>query len=145
MFQIRDTAAIKQLKIKNLLEKDVLTVQVSGTLVDMIPLIKKSKRNMFVVLDEQKTFIGLVLLDDLRSDMFNRDKYDRPISDYLYSPMDDEKVPLSHDVQEIINKFNRSGSYNMVVLDGSKYVGIVSRANVLKAYRENMISGFDEY
>ncbi|MEJ2596376.1 MAG: chloride channel protein [bacterium] len=144
MFQIRDTAAIKQLKIKNLLEKDVYTVQITGKLGDLIPVIKKSSRNLFVVLDEDKTFIGLILLDHVRGDMFDVDKYDKPISDYLYNPMDDEKVPLSHDVQEIINKFNRTGRYNMVVLDGNKYVGIVSRANVLKAYRENMISGFDE-
>ena len=145
MFQLRDRAAIKQLRIKDLLEKDVHTISISHTLGDVITVIKRSRRNIFVVIDSQRTFIGLVLLDDLRSDMFDRDKYNVPISNYLHSPMDDEKVPFSHDVQEIINKFNRTGSYNMVVLDGNKYIGIVSRANVLKAYRENMISELDEY
>lgn len=145
MFQMRDKAAIKQLKIKNLLEKDIHTISISSTLGDIIPVIKRSRRNLFVVLDSHKTFIGLVLLDDVRSDMFEREKYNIPISNYLYSPMDDEKVPFSHDVQEIMNKFNRTGTYNMVVLDGNKYIGMVSRANVLKAYRENMIAEIDEY
>ncbi len=145
MFQMRDKAAIKQLKIKNLLEKDVHTISISSTLGDIIPVIKRSRRNMFVVLDSQKTFIGLVLLDDVRSDMFDREKYNIPISNYLYSPMDDEKVPFSHDVQEIMNKFKQTNTYNMVVLDGNKYIGLVSRANVLNAYRESMISDIDEY
>ena len=73
------------------------------------------------------------------------EKYNVPISNYLYSPMDDEKVPFSHDVQEIMNKFKQTNTYNMVVLDGNKYIGLVSRANVLNAYRESMISEIDEY
>lgn len=144
MFQYRDRAVIKQLKLKNLLEKDVLTISINSTLGDMIEIIKLSKRNIFTVVDSQRTFIGLVLLDDVRKDMFDREKYDLPISNYIHNPMDDEKVPYNHDVQEIINKFNRTGSYNLVVLDGNKYVGIVSRANVLKAYRDNMITHLDD-
>lgn len=68
-----------------------------------------------------------------------------PVSSYLYNPPDDGKVPIDHDVQEIINKFNRTGSYNFVVLKVNKYIGIVSRANVLKAYRDNIITQLDEH
>lgn len=110
----------------------------------MIEIIKLSKRNIFTVVDSQRTFIGLVLLDHVRKDMFDQEKYDLPISNYIHNPLDDEKVPYNHDVQEIINKFNRTGSYNLVVLDGNKYVGIVSRANVLKAYRDSMITHLDD-
>ena len=111
----------------------------------MIQVIKYSKRNMFVVVDSKKTFIGMILLDDVREDMFDQEKYINPISQYLYSPMDDDKVSINHGVQEIINKFNRTGNYNMVVLDDKKYIGIVSKANVLKAYRENMIADIDDH
>lgn len=145
LYQYRDRTVIKQLKIKNLLEKDVHVISINSTLGGMIEVIKRSHRNMFVVVDRNKTFIGLVLLDDVREDMFDKEKYDIPISNYLYSPLDDEKVPVEHDVQEIINKFNRTGSYNLVVLDGNKYVGIVSRANVLKAYRDNMLADIDDF
>lgn len=140
MYLFRDQTVLKQLKIKNLLEKDVLTISVDGTLGDLIKLIKKSKRNMFVVIDNEKNFMGLVLLDDVRNDMFNASKYEAHVLDYLYTPLDDEKVYVSNGVEEIVKKFNRTGSYNMVVLEGEKYVGIVSRANVLKAYRDNMLS-----
>jgi chloride channel protein, CIC family len=143
-YQYRDTAVIKQLKIKNLLEKDVLTIGVNKTLGDIIPLVKKSKRNMFAVIDENRTFIGMVLLDGVRSDMFEHTKYEQPITNYLYSLLDDEKVQVNHDVQEIMNKFNKTGNYNMIVLDGKKYIGIISRANLLKAYRENMIAGSND-
>lgn len=145
MFQYRDKTVIKQLKIKNLLEKDVLTISANKTLGDIVQLVKKSSRNMFAVVGEKGTFIGLVTLNDVRNDMFDASKYEEPITNYMVNPLDDEKVQLTHDVQEIINKFNKTGNYNMVVIDGEKYVGIISRANLLKAYRENMIADINDY
>ncbi len=145
MFQYRDKTVIKQLKVKALLEKDVLTISADKTLGDIVQLVKKSRRNIFVVIGEKKTFIGMVKLDDVRNDMFDLSKYEEPITDYMVSPLDDEKVQLAHDVQEIINKFNKTGNYNMIVLDGERYIGIISRANLLKAYRENMIADINDY
>ena len=144
-YQYRDQAVIKQLNIKSLIEKDVLSISINSSLGDLVKMIKKSKRNIFVVIDSRKTFIGLISLDGVRNDMFDRLKYKTPISNYLYSPLDDEKVSVSHGVQEVVNKFNRTGNYNMIVLDGKKYVGLVSRVNLLKAYRESVIEGIGEY
>jgi len=145
MFQYRDKTVIKQLKIKSLLEKDVLTISANKTLGDIVQLVKKSRRNIFVVIGEKKTFLGVVKLDDVRNDMFDLSKYAESVTDYMVSPLDDEKVQLTHDVQEIINKFNKTGNYNMIVLDGERYIGIISRANLLKAYRENMIADINDY
>jgi CIC family chloride channel protein len=90
------------------------------------------------VLDGE-VFIGLILLDDVRKAMFDPSKYETPISEYLYVPLEEDKINLDDDMHEIIGKFNRSGNYNMIVLDGNKYVGLLSRANLFKAYREGLL------
>lgn len=143
MYQYRDTSAVKKLKLRNLIEKDVLTISINASLGELVQLIKQSKRNIFAVVDEKATFIGIILLDDIRKDMFNRKLYRNPITDYLYHPLDDEKVRVNTEVQDIITKFNKTGNYNLIVLDGNRYVGIISRANLLKAYRENMIADIE--
>ncbi len=145
MFQYRDKTVIKQLKIRDHIEKDVLTINSDASLGDLVRVIKKSKRNFFAVVDNRGTFIGGILLDNVREDMFNRKLYKEPISRYLYTPLSDEKVNVHDDVQDVINKFNKTGNYNMLVLDGNRYIGVVSRANLLKAYRENMIADIEEY
>lgn len=145
LFQFRDKAVIKQLKIRNLLENDVITVPVNSTLGELVQRIKISKRNFFAAIDEQGTFIGMILIDDIRGDMFNRRKYKTPVSTYLHVVLDDEKVSVDTDVQDVINKFNKTQNYNMIVVDGNKYVGVVSRANLLKAYRDSMISDDEKY
>ena len=144
MFQYKDMTVVKQLNIMRLLEKDVLTINLHSTLGDLVQLIKRSKRNIFTVTDGENSFIGIVLLDKVRGDMFDETKYSEPISDYLYSPLSDEKVYVNSDVRDILNKFKKTDNYNMIVLDGTQYVGLISRANLLKEYRENMISDIEE-
>lgn len=144
MFQYKDMTVVKQLDIWSLLENDVLTINLNGTLGDLVKLIKKSKRNIFIVTDDEDNFIGLVLLDRVRNDMFDTSKYSDPISDFLYSPLSDEKVSVDSDARDILNKFKKTDNYNMVVLEGTKYVGLISRANLLKEYRENMIADIEK-
>ncbi len=144
LFQYKDITIVKQLDIRSLLETDVLKVKLSGTLKDLVRLIKKSNRNLFIVIDDNDNFIGIILLDNVRNDMFDKDNYSNPISNYLYSPLEDEKVDITTDARDILNKFKKTNNYNMLVLDGTKYLGIISQANLLKQYRENMISDVEE-
>lgn len=136
----RDKVVLKQMKLSNLVEKNVLTVNVHDNLGDLVELVKKAKRNIFAVIDDDDTFIGVISLEEIRSDMFDEEKYDNPVTDYLYQMLDDEKVSINEDLHEVLNKFNRTGNYNLMVIDKNRYVGLVSRANTLKAYRENLLA-----
>lgn len=145
LVKYRENTAIKQINVMSLLEKDVKTIDVEGSLGELVELIKVSKRNIFVVTGENRVFIGLVLLDAVREVMFDKSKYGLPITDYLYSPLSDEKVSRFDEVQDILKKFNITGNYNMIVLgEGNRYVGVISRANLLKKYRENLLSELDD-
>lgn len=145
MFQYKDMTVVKQLDIRSLLENDLLKINLNSNFGDLIKLIKKSKRNLFVVNDDNENFIGLVLLDEVRNDMFNNSKYMEPISNYLYNPLSDEKVDIKTDARDILNKFKKTNNYNMIVLDGKKYLGLISRANLLREYRESMIADIDDH
>ena len=41
-------------------------------------------------------------------------------------------------MEEIVHKFQKSGKYNIPVIQGGKYLGYLSRANVFSAYRSMM-------
>jgi CIC family chloride channel protein len=46
-------------------------------------------------------------------------------------------------METVASKFQRSGKYNLVVLNNGKYVGFVSRANVFSKYRQ-LLKDFSE-
>jgi CIC family chloride channel protein len=146
LVQFRENTVVKQIHIMSLLEKDVKTIALNSCLGDLVELIKDAKRNIFVVVGDNQLFIGVILLDTVRHDMFDRAKYSKPISDYLYSPLSDEKVYKNTEVQDILSKFNKTGNYNMIVVDSeNRYVGVISRANLLKKYRENLLIELDDF
>jgi CIC family chloride channel protein len=128
------------MKISDLVETNVLKINVNDKLGDLVEKVKKAKRNIFAVVDHDDTFIGIISLEEIRTDMFDKEKYDNPVTDYLYQMLDDDKVSINEDLQEVMNKFNRTGNYNLMVIDNNRYIGLVSRANILKAYRENLLA-----
>ena len=145
MYQYKDMTVVKQIDITKLLEYDLLKLESTSSLGNLIELIKQSPRNLFIVNDSNDNFVGVILLDTVRKDMFDQSKYNDPISNYLYRPQSDEKADVKTDARDILNKFKKTNNYNMIILEDKRYIGIVSRANLLREYRENMISDIDEH
>jgi len=135
----KDQAVLTLLNIRDVIDKDLLTIHPNATLGDLTKIIAKSKRNLFPVVDKNKTFNGLVILDAVREDMFNKDKYGVPVANYLFQPPANEKVSIHDSMESVMEKFKQTGNYNLIVLNKGKYVGFVSRANVFNAYRQTLI------
>ena len=123
------------MKIDKLIETNFSTIFPDATLRDLVTLISKSARNIFPVVGNDNYFIGVVVMDDIRNIMFDVDKYDTVVvKDIMIHP----KFHVDYeDTMEIVaHKFNKSGNYNLPVLDNGKYLGFVSRANIYSAYRK---------
>ena len=117
-------------------QRDVTTISKDLSLGDLTKVIATSKRNMFPVVDRKKRFLGVVDLNDIRKDMFDPAKHDTPIQNYIIQPLDHVS---SHDsMKAVMDKFNKTGYYNLPVIDHGKYIGFVSRAHVLNAYRQTL-------
>ena len=132
----KDQTVLTVLNIRNVIDKDIMTIGMEGTLGDLTKVIAKSKRNMFPVIDKQQRFLGVIDMNDVRGDMFDPSKYNTPIEHYIIQPLDHV---TSHDsMKAVMDKFNATGYYNLPVIDDGKYVGFVSRAHVLSAYRKTL-------
>jgi len=135
----KDQAVLTLLNIRDVIDKDVLTVNPTATLGEFTKVISKSKRNLFAVVDREQNFKGMLILDDVREDMFNRDKYGVSITKYMFQPPASERVSLDETMESVMEKFKNTGNYNLLVLNKGKFVGFVSRANVFNAYRQTLI------
>jgi chloride channel protein, CIC family len=135
----KDQAVLTLLNVRDVIDKDILTISSNANLGDLTKVIAKSKRNLFAVVGKDKKFLGLVIMDDVREDMFNKNKYGIPIAHYIRQPLAGEKISIDDSMDSVMEKFNQTGNYNLVVLNKGKYVGFVSRANVFNAYRQTLI------
>ncbi|MFO7874561.1 MAG: chloride channel protein [Bacteroidales bacterium] len=138
----KDHAVLTLLNVENVLETNFDQLLPDQTLGDLVKVIARASRNIFPVIDDQKRFLGLVRLDDVREIMFDQSQYDKlTVRDLMIQPR--ATVNSSDSMETVMHKFRNSGLWNMAVVDNGKYKGFVSRANVFNIYRKMLIEVSD--
>jgi len=138
----KDQNVLSLMRVTRLIEKNFNTINSGATLGDLVKVIAKSHRNLFIVVDEENNFEGIVKLDDIREIMFQPDKYDVMfVRDLMIMPT----VVIQHDesMADVARKYQYSDKFNLVVLQDGKYLGCVSRAQIFSTYRR-MLKHFSE-
>lgn len=133
----KDKAVLKLMQTRNLIETDFEILSPDATLRDLTDAISRSHRNLFPVVDQDGMLKGMVKLSEVRTMIFETDLYDKvKIRDLMYMPR--HYVSPRDSMEEVAEKFESSGRFNLAVIDNGKYVGFLSRAKVFSEYRDNI-------
>lgn len=139
----KDKSLLSMMTVKEQIEKDFATVNIDANLGELVKVIAESHRNLFPVTDANNNFYGIIFLDQIRHTMFKPELYESTqVKNLMFKPS--KVVDIDDDMETVASKFQHSGKYNLVVLDGDKYVGFVSRANVFSHYRDLLKDISDE-
>ncbi len=139
----KDKAVLTFMRLKSVIETDLLSIRVDGTLRDLVKIVAKSHRNLYPVLDANHVLVGIVLLDDIREIMFNEKMYDSTnISNLMQLPP--ELITMEDTMDEVMAKFNDSNAWNLPVIDNGKYVGFVSKSKMFSVYRKLLVEISDD-
>ena len=134
----KDQSVFVFLKLDELMETDFYRIKENMTLGDIVHIISTARRNIFPVIDNFGHLLGVVQLDDLREDMFKREKYGRPISDYMIPPPD--RILQHENIQAVMEKFDDKHTWMLPVVDKeNRYLGFISKSRILNAYREQLV------
>ena len=126
----KDQSVFVFLKLDELME--------TFTLGDIVHIIATAHRNIFPVIDNFGVLLGVVQLDDLRRDMFNREKYGNPISHYMIQPPD--RILDHESIQSVMAKFDDKRTWMLPVVDKQgHYLGFISKSRILNAYRQQLV------
>ena len=131
------------LKLKTVIETDLLTVKVDSTLGQLVRIISRSKRNIFPVIDREENFCGVVLLDDVRQFMFDKERYNKTLVKDLMT-MPPAIITLDERMDSVMKKFNDTGAWNLPVVSEKKYVGLISKSTIFNAYRSELVRFSEE-
>lgn len=139
----KDKTVLTLMRIDSVLENDFLPVSPELYLGDLIKVIAKSTRNIFPAVNSNGELEGVVLLDDIRNIMFNPKHYNRfTVSQLMIKPP--AIVDLKDPMELVMQKFEKSGAWNLPVVDNGKYVGFVSKSKIFNAYRKVLVHFSDE-
>ena len=134
----KDQSVLVFLKLADLMETDFVRIKENFTLGDIVSIIASAHRNIFPVIDNFGHLLGVVQLDDLREDMFKREKWGTPITAYMIQPAD--RILDKEQVQSVLPKFDESNTWMLPVVDKENhYLGFISKSRILNAYRQQLV------
>lgn len=141
-----DSSAWQLINMHELIQTNFFIVREGDHLRDLIEAIKHSRRNVFPVLTADDKFVGVVHLDSVRHIIFEPEKYDTYLVTELMTPISEgDIVHISDSPESVVAKFQGSNRYNLIVLDDDEtYLGILSKADCLSAYRQFVAEASEE-
>ena len=138
----KDAAVLTLMNWRAEIEKDLLCVHPEDTLGALVKTISKSKRNIFPVVDDENTLVGVVLLDNIREIIFNREMYDNTyISELMVIPP--AYIFLEDTMGKVLEKFKTTDAWNLPVTKDGKYSGFLSKSRIFAAYRKILVEVSD--
>lgn len=134
----KDRTVLLQMHTDDLMETDFTTVLPTDSLGTLVAVVAKSRRNLFPVLDAEGRFLGVVLLDDIRSTMFRTDLYSTTlVKNLMIKPT--MLIEAGEDMHSVMQKFESSGAWNLPVVQKGRYLGFISKSAVFSKYRSLLL------
>ena len=133
----KDKQLLSGMKIKKVIEKDLIAVKPYEKLSDLVEVVRKSKRNIYPVVDDENVLVGIITLDDIRGIMFDEVAREKTV---ISSIMRDPPAHVSSkdSMQSVMNTFEITGAWNLPVIKDGKYVGFVSKSRIFNTYRTKL-------
>jgi chloride channel protein, CIC family len=139
----KDKAVMTRMNWKQEIETDLLKVDSSDNLGELVKVISRSKRNIFPVVDKYNILEGIVYLDDVREIMFRHELYDSTLVRDLMS-IPPSYIDKKESIETVMDTFRKTDAWNLPVLDNGYYVGFISKSRIFSKYRELLIELSDE-
>jgi CIC family chloride channel protein len=132
------------MKMENVLETDLRTLNPDMNLGELVKVIAQSNRNIFPVVDVEGKLLGILLLDEVRNIMFQPRLYKRfTVKQLMNSPQ--ATLTNTMPMGKVMEIFEDTGAWNLPVVDEQKhYLGFVSKSKIFNSYRHVLVHFSEE-
>jgi chloride channel protein, CIC family len=133
-----DGRILADIKPIELLEKDQISIYPDYKLKDLLPVIKKSARNYFPVIDPNtENFLGMIYFNDIKEFIFDPTLQESILVEEIMHT-DLITVSLSDSLIDIQQKFDDTNTWSLPVVEKNKFMGLISKASMLDLYRKEL-------
>ena len=133
----KDKNILSSIELSKHIRDDFRTITAHAKLEDVIELLSTTKQTIFPVLNENEELLGIVDFDKIRNIVFKpfQIKY-TALSDVILKT---EAIICYDEIMEtVMDKFDSNHTDILLVLKDKKYLGYLSKIEVLESYREKL-------
>jgi len=133
-----DQRILADLEVRDVLDDDVTPVYEDMLLADFVDVLKGSRRNNFPVLRaDSEEYVGMVDVAAARDVLLEPDLLHVTLVGTIMH-QGHEPVSVNTSLGETMKIFEREGAWILPVVDGERFVGIVSKSTLFDHYRREL-------
>ncbi|RJP34519.1 MAG: chloride channel protein [Candidatus Omnitrophota bacterium] len=134
-----DARILADIAILDILKEDLEPLPPEMTLREFVNRIKNSPQSHFPVIDpETEKFHGLVLVDMVQSYLLSPELYDAIVVEEIMESSD-IRISPNDNLLRVMDHFEQGRTEVLPVIDRDRFIGTVSKADVLAQYRKELI------
>ena len=130
----KDSNVLKQIHLDDLIETEFIPLLTTDGFDQVMAAFAKSNRNIFPVIDKENNFIGVIQLDQFKEYLFKPELYDQ-LSIKNMVQKDVITIDSEDSMDAVMAKIEGSNLWNIPITKELKYIGFISRSNILSFYR----------
>lgn len=129
---------LKDLSVRAVMETNFPTLRPDDSLRHVTEVVSGTRRTVFPVVKRSGTFVGIVTMGHMKSYIFNQDLYDKmKVHEMLVNNI--ITIDINDSLEFLMKEYEAYPEvFYIPVLEGTKYVGFVSKTTFLNKYKELM-------
>ncbi len=133
-----DQNILQQIKSYEVITYDYKTIADDATLKELKNIFKEFNGPLVICTDSNHNYVGFILFDKVRKALFNLDLDENtPILEFISDTR--YHIDEEEDLNDILQKFERSKLQYLPVFKLGKFVGYIEQARVLYTYRQKLM------
>lgn len=133
-----DYDMLSSITIDSVINRNFTAVSKELSIRDFYKVISQSPANIFPVLGVDKRIEGVVLVDEIRRQLFTDDFADHTVAEIMITPP--AIIKYHEPVDAVMKQFDRLDVWQLPVEQDGRFIGFVSKSALLAQYREAFIA-----
>jgi chloride channel protein, CIC family len=133
----KDRNILQSIDFHTLINKNCKVLEIDQSVENIIEIFSTSDQKIIPVLDKDKNLIGVIDFDEVRAVIFNPNKIKfLYIKELLSQPK--AFILIDEKVDGILKSFESTSTYVLPVIQKGKFIGLLSKVDVLENYRKRL-------
>ena len=125
------------IRLDSIINKTFTAVNKSTPIAEFYQLLSKSTANVFAVLDDEGELEGVILMDQVRKQMFNQKSLITTVEEIMTPPP--TVIDYYQPVSSVMEVFDAIDAWQLPVVRDGEFIGFISKSALLAQYRDLII------
>jgi CIC family chloride channel protein len=138
----QDYYMLDAMSLDSIINTSFIAITKETPIVEFYELLSKSTANIFAVVNKHKELDGVILMDQVRKQMFNQKPDTETVESIMTNPP--SVIDYYQPVSDVMETFDALDVWQLPVVKHGEFIGFISKSALLSQYRDLMIKQHKE-